>query len=105
MVRPDALVAAVQERLNEHLPRVITDGADRPVKILVRRGAEEGTALVRLWYEDRGTIPSDYEPGRQLVLSASLRDLANLPDLAFADWLVKAVNRLLRPNDLTTVPR
>lgn len=99
MARPNAELLALQERVNKHLPRLMAETADRPVKVLVQRGQKEGTALVRLWYEDRGSIAADYEPGRQLILSEPVSVLAKLPDLAFADWLAKAVMRLPRAED------
>lgn len=99
VAKPDSEVSELQERIDKALPRVVGDAPDRPMKVLVRRGEKTGTALVLLWFEDRGSVPSDYEPGRQLVLTEPIEALTKLTNREFADWLAKAVTRLLRPEE------
>jgi hypothetical protein len=62
--------------------------------VLVRRGDKEGSALVQLSYPDRGT-EKDYEPGKQLIVPGDVALLAKWTDLAFPDFVAKAVKQLL----------
>ena len=96
MVKPDAEIEAIQERADKVLPRLVGESPNRAVMVLVRRGEREGSALVQLSYPARGEV-KDYEPGKQLILTGDVALLTKWTDLAFADFLAKAVKKLLTP--------
>ena len=93
-MKPDAEIRAIQERVNNVLPRLLGPDPLRPVKVLVRRGEKEGSALVQLSYPGRGT-DKDYERGKQLIVPGDVVLLTKWTDLAFADFVAKAVKQLL----------
>jgi hypothetical protein len=93
-MKPDAEISAIQERVNKILPLVLGPDPLRPVKALIRRGEKEGAALVQLFCPDRGT-EQDYERGKQLIVSGDVALLTKWTDLAFADFVAKAVKQLL----------
>jgi hypothetical protein len=94
VMKPDSEIRAIQERVNKVLPRILGPDPLRPVKVLVRRGDKEGTALVQLSYPARGEVKG-YDPGKQLTVSSDVELLSKWTDLAFADFVAKAVRKLL----------
>jgi hypothetical protein len=97
-MKPDAEIRAIQGRVDKVLPRLVGDAPDRPVKVLVRRGEKEGSALIHLSYSVRGDV-KDYEPGKQLIVLGDVARLTKWTDLAFADFLAKSVKKLLTPEE------
>lgn len=97
-MKPDAEIKAIQERVNKVLPRILGPDPLRPVTVLVRRGEKEGTALVQLSYPDRRT-EKDYARGQSLIVPGDVALLTKWTDLAFADFVAKAVKKLLSPEE------
>jgi hypothetical protein len=95
-MKPGPEVKALQDRLDKLLPRIEGDSPVRPVKILVQTGNPPEIVNVNFSYAARGE-GEDYEPGKGLLLSRKLSELAALPNLALADFLAGAVKRLLSP--------
>lgn len=99
-MKPDAEIRAIQERADRLLPTVVPKTFDRPVKVFVRRGEKEGSALVQFSYEDRWVG----EEGRKVhERGAAIQDIQQVSlltkwvDLAFKDFLDRSVKRLLDP--------
>jgi hypothetical protein len=93
-MKPDAEIRKIQERVDKVLPRILGPDPLRPVKVWVRRGEKEGTALVHFSYSERGQFNNN-EPAKQVVSSHDVELLTKWTDLAFADFIAKGVKQLL----------
>ena len=92
-MKPDAEIRAIQERADKLLPSVVPRTANRPVEVLVGRGREAGTAFVQVSYGVREDV-REYAPNKVRV-SLDVALLKGWTDLAFKDFLDKAVKKLL----------